>query len=170
VTKRSVIFITRVRSADRVDTVGYSTGLCDNEEECRKRHSCILCHAQPMGVLRECGLFYDRVWNPLPRSIETRGLTRGVSIPCYGFNRIENGCEYRDRCLFVHLYAVCRGDHSFASCQRRDFGLRYTKTGTCSFDHSDVECNCRHWCILCHDKHPFGDPLCVLFSDRMRGR
>jgi hypothetical protein len=100
---------------------------------------------------------------PQPGSLEARGLKRGATIPCFHFNRAENGCR-NGNCNFLHQCVVCGGDHSFSTCPRRDFCMEFTKFGIC---HTPNFKN-RHWCVLCHEKHPFGDPLCTLFSDRIR--
>jgi hypothetical protein len=96
---------------------------------------------------------------PQPGSIGTNGVNRAASIPCYHFNRVKNGCDY-ETCTYIHVCAICGCDHGFYSCPRSDLCMEYTKTGACL----DLNCKSRHWCILCHKMHPFGDPMCSLFS------
>jgi hypothetical protein len=89
---------------------------------------------------------------------------RGAT-PCYHFNKaVEYGCKLGS-CPYAHVCAICGGDHAFMSCPLRDFCLEFTKTGTCRA--LDL-CSHRHWCLLFHERHPFGDPLCSRFSVRIR--
>jgi hypothetical protein len=94
-----------------------------------------------------------------PSVIGDRGEKRKAEIPCLEFNKeyascVDGGCEY------AHLCIVCGSeDHGWSTCSMRKFCLDYSK-GHCD----RTPCSRRHWCMLCHEKHPMGDEQCEMFS------
>jgi hypothetical protein len=187
------LFYERVSEYDYISSycLDWNSDGCFESMECEDRHHCVFCsssrhssfectHALQIlmenGEVRESSALessnlqtkyhctassfgFRSSIPPQPGSIGTNGVNRAASIPCYHFNRVKNGCDY-ETCTYIHVCAICGCDHGFYSCPRSDLCMEYTKTGACL----DLNCKSRHWCILCHKMHPFGDPMCSLFS------
>jgi hypothetical protein len=86
------------------------------------------------------------------------------AIPCFEFNKLIKGCDLKE-CLYDHVCAACGSSrHNWSSCLSRTFCLAFSRNGICK----SLDCVRRHYCMLCHERHPLNDVDCAMYRERVK--
>ena len=157
-----------------------TTGKCF--ESCIFKHECLVCHSSKHGSWEcfdafesrhELGRMTVNIRQPRSSSLQLSLSSSEVRTdrsdvhsrsPCFQFNETKS-CDGKG-CARNHICAVCgSSEHGWSVCKKRYLCLVYSK-GRCNLGDS---CLKSHTCILCHEKHPMGDPLCLMYGSRVKG-